>query len=58
MSEKAMALAADIARMIGRSDASHADKFDALVAVMAAVGVPPEHHLELAKQIIAGERIE
>lgn len=58
MSKNAMALAATVARVVGKSGASHNDKFDALVAVISALGVPDEHHLRLAEQIIAGARNE
>lgn len=58
MSKEAMALADIIAKTVGKSNASHNDKFDALVAVISALGVPHEHHLKLAEQIIAGERHE
>lgn len=51
-----MALAATLAKTVGKSNASHADKFDALVAVISALGVPDAHHLEQAEKIIAAER--
>lgn len=34
-------IAMDVAKVLIKSEASHADKFDALVAIIAAIGVPP-----------------
>ena len=58
MSLAANAIALRVAKFVGRLPGSHNDKFDALVAVIAALGVPDEHHLKLAEQIIAGTRNE
>lgn len=58
MSLAANAMALRIAKFVGGLKGSHNDKFDALVAVISALGVPDEHHLRLAEQIIAGTRTE
>lgn len=56
MTADAMALASDIAKKVARSRASPADKFDALVAVLSAMGVPDEIHLQHAEKIIRDSR--
>jgi hypothetical protein len=53
MSKDAMALASTIAKTVGKSNASHGDKFDALVAVIAALGVPDSHHVEYAEKLLS-----